>query len=58
MHDWTEPKTITYGACTIIIHRPTLTDAERARRESAVQDTLALVMRDYIPRKDQSHAAS
>ena len=48
-------KTIRHGACTIVIHRPELTAAERAMREQATRDTLAHVMHSYITRKDANH---
>jgi hypothetical protein len=48
-------KTIRHGACTIIIRRPELTAAERARREQATRDTLTQVMRGYAARKEAKH---
>lgn len=36
-------KTIQHGNCTIVIHRPDLTKAERARRERAVTDALETI---------------
>lgn len=36
-------KTIQHGNCTIVIHRPNLTKAERVNRERAVIDALKAI---------------
>lgn len=59
MSDWTpsqtcpgyREKTIQRGDVTIIIRRPILDEAEQAKREKYVQDTLGTVMDHYIRRK-------
>lgn len=48
----TAPKTLQHGACTINIYRPTLTPAERAKREQNVKEILGREMLDYLRRKD------
>lgn len=45
-------QTLQFGAVTIIVHRPVLTDQERARREQQVTDAMASAMRDYMKRKE------
>lgn len=45
-------KTLTHGCVTIVIHRPELSSAERARREQTIQDRLPRVLREYINRKE------
>jgi hypothetical protein len=45
-------QTLRYGAATIVIHRPVLTESERAKREQQTRDALAGVMRDYMKRKE------
>ena len=60
MNDWTvsqtcpgyREKTIQHGAATIVIRRPILDDAERAKREKRAKDTLGRVLNDYIHRKE------
>lgn len=44
-------KTIQHGACTIVIHRPILTEPEREKRERRVRETLEHEMTKYITRK-------
>ena len=44
-------KTIQHGNCTIIVHRPILSDEERARREREVINAMETVMRGYVPKK-------
>ncbi len=39
--EWTTTKTIKVGNCTVVIHRPTLTQEERNKREQAVLMALA-----------------
>lgn len=51
MNNWTT-KTMTFGACTINVHRPELTSAERAKREQVARDTVGRVLRDYVRRKE------
>lgn len=46
-------KTIQYGACTIIIQRPILTPAERAKREKQVQANLESTLKDHYIRKER-----
>lgn len=50
MNDYTTT-TLQYGSATIVIHRPVLTDKERAKREQQAKATLASAMRDYLKRK-------
>ncbi len=47
--------TLQYGNVTIIVHRPELTEKERAKREQQVQDAMGGVMREYYKRKDNSY---
>lgn len=49
---WQDTKTLQHGSATIIVHRPQLTPAERAKREKAVKDTMTLTMRAYLARKE------
>lgn len=51
MSEWTT-QTLQYGAVTIIVHQPVLTDLERAKREQQVQNTMIGVMRDYYKREE------
>lgn len=46
-------KTIQYGTCTIIIQRPILTPAERAKREKQVRVNLENTLKDYYIRKER-----
>jgi hypothetical protein len=46
-------KTVQFGACTIVIQRPILAQAERDKREKQVQATLSSTLRDYYIRKDR-----
>lgn len=48
--NWTS-KTLQHGSATIIIHRPVLTDAERAKREQQIKDTVSIALRECIERK-------
>lgn len=41
-----------YDGCTIVIHKPQLTDAERKTRENEVRNTLALFMESYLKQKE------
>lgn len=41
-----------YNGCTIVIHRPQLTEAERRKREDEVRNTLALFMESYLKQKE------
>lgn len=52
MSGWTLTKTIQHGACTINIHRPALTAAERSKQEHLTKETLERVMREYIHKKE------
>lgn len=52
MEDYTT-KVIQYGACTIIIRRPILTQAERARREKQVQVNLESTLKNHYIRKER-----
>ena len=45
-------QTLRHGSCTIVIHRPVLTCAERTKREQAARETLERVMRDYVREKE------
>ena len=51
MSEWTT-QTLQYGAVTIIVRRPVLTDRERVKREQQVKSTLNGVMRDYYKREE------
>ena len=51
MSEWTT-QTLNYGAVTIIVHRPVLTEKERAKREKQVESALLGVMRDYYKREE------
>jgi hypothetical protein len=51
MNDGTT-QTLQFGAVTIIVHRPVLTEQERSRREQQVTDAMTSVMRDYMKRKE------
>lgn len=44
-------KVIRYGNCTITVHRPELSDAERARREGQVMDAAAQILQAAEKRK-------
>ena len=63
MNDWTpsqtcpgyREKTIQHGANTIVIRRPILAEAERAKREKYVQDVLGNVMHEHYKRKEVNH---
>ena len=57
--DWTTDvrpgyltKTLQHGNCTIVVHRPILSDVERVRREQEVVTVMASAMRDYIFKKE------
>lgn len=52
MSEWTRTKTLQHGPCTINLHRPVLTAAERTKRESRTKETLERVMRDYLHKKE------
>ena len=62
MSEWTpsqtcpgyREKTIQHGHATIVIRRPILDEAERAKREKRAKDTLGRVMTDYIHRKESN----
>ena len=47
--------TLQHGNVTIIVHRPVLTEQERAKREQQVQDALGGVMREYYKRKESNY---
>lgn len=47
MSGLTQTKTIQHGACTIVLLRPELTEAERSAREQHARNTLERVMREY-----------
>ena len=59
MSEWTtstscpgfREKTIKRGAVTIIIRRPILTEADKAKQESKTRAALESAMRDYINRR-------
>jgi hypothetical protein len=48
VNEWTETgngyrsKTIKRGNCTIVVHRPVLTDKERTKRERVVETALSI----------------
>lgn len=45
-------KTLQYGSCTIVVHRPILSDEERGKREREVVTAMESAMRDYIFKKE------
>ena len=44
--------TVRHGNCTIIVHRPLLTQEETAKRERQVLDAMESTMRAYAHRKE------
>lgn len=48
-----QTQTFQRGDWTIIVHRPQLTEAERAKREKQIQERLERTMRDYYQRKKE-----
>ena len=50
MSEWTT-QTLQYGAVTIIVRQPVLSDRERAKREQQAKSALQSVMRDYYKRE-------
>jgi hypothetical protein len=60
MSEWTSTlpgyrtKTIQHGSCTIIVHRPVLTEQERTKREKQIQDSLGRGLSEYLRRKEMS----
>lgn len=48
-------ETLRFGAATIIIHQPVLTDQERTKREDQARTALSRVMRTYLKRKEHEH---
>ena len=51
--NWKEPETLYFGSCKIIIHRPDLSDKDKARIENQIKSNLESVMRGYIRRKEE-----
>lgn len=49
-----DTKTFQYGDCTIRIHRPSLTDEERAWREERLQEELTAAMTQILTRKERT----
>lgn len=49
-----DTKTLQYGNCTIRIHRPILTDKERAWREERLQEELTAAMTQILIRKEKT----
>ena len=49
-----EGKILRHGNCTIIIHRPDLTEEERAKREKQVVTVLESTMKTYIKQKENT----
>lgn len=45
-------ETLQHGNCTIILHRPVLSNAEQAKREQAVKAAMETMLRGYITRKE------
>ena len=41
-----------YDGCSIVIHRPQLTAAEREKKENELRKTLALFMESYLKQKE------
>lgn len=52
---WKEPEIINFGHCKIVIHRPDLNPADKARIERNVQTSIEAVMRSYIYRKGKQY---
>lgn len=52
MNEWTTT-TLHRGPCTIVIRRPVLTSAERAKREQATRGALESVLSDYVGKKEK-----
>ena len=52
---WKEPETLYFRSCKIVIHRPDLSDRDKARIENQVKATVESVMRSYIRRKEDTH---
>lgn len=50
--EWEESRVIQHGSCTIVIHQPKLTAAERKKREDQIKASLESVMRTYTRRKE------
>ena len=46
-------KTMKYENCTIIVNRPILSPEEQKKREEEVSLGLAMVLRDYVARKER-----
>lgn len=46
-------KTMKYENCTIIVNRPILSPEEQKKREEEVSLGLAMVLRDYVLRKER-----
>lgn len=63
MNDWTistehpgyRCKTIGYGACTVTIFRPELSDEERVKRESHVRTVAENALKHYLIGKETKH---
>ena len=49
-----DTKTLQYRDCTIRIHRPSLTDKERAWREERLQEELTAAMTQILIRKEKT----
>lgn len=47
-------KTLQHGNCTIVVHRPILTEEEAAKRERQVLDAMESAMRAYIFRGEKN----
>ena len=45
-------KTLKFENCTVIVNRPILNLAEQKKREEEVSAGLAMVLRDYVLRKE------
>lgn len=53
--NWKEPETLYLGSIKIVIHRPDLSDIDKARIENQIKANLESVMRSYIRRKEESN---
>ena len=44
-------QTLRHGNCTIVVHRPVLTEGERDQRERQVKAVMETTMKSYIKEK-------
>ena len=53
MENYTQVNEITYGNVTIRVHKPELTNEERAKRETLVINTLQYVGGEFLERSNK-----